>query len=80
MGRIIAGPPGISLDRAAYLEETIQKRVLTDPDFIKKTEKMGEYTVGPLSGSETLREIKRLISIIEKHKAVIEEGLRKRQR
>lgn len=80
LGRIIAGPPGISPDRAAYLEETIQKRVLTDPDFIKKTEKMGEYTVGPLSGSETLREIKRLISIIEKHKALIEEGLKKRQR
>jgi tripartite-type tricarboxylate transporter receptor subunit TctC len=80
LGRIVAGPPGIPPDRAGYLEEMIQKKILTDPEFIKKTGKMGEYTIGPLSGSDTLRDIKRLISIIEKHRSVIEEGLKRRQR
>ena len=80
LGRMVAASPGIPSDRAAYLEEVIQKKILADPDFISRLQKGNQYTVSPLSGSDTLKEIQRLIGIIEKYRSVIEEGLKKRQR
>jgi tripartite-type tricarboxylate transporter receptor subunit TctC len=80
LGRMVAGPPAIPTDRAEYLQEVIQTKILTDPDFVSRVRKMGDYTVAPLSGNNTLKEIVSLINVVDKYRNVIEDGLKKRQR